>query len=331
MEAKVKVNDAKYITLQLGRKGGIVVDKDLNSKSSNTVANSAITRAINDVKERISKVESTPENGYLVRQYVTGEFALGFSRYGSLNNVLLFQSSWYEEREVYIETIDLCDMVPGGKYIYSGHIMLCDFDEDIYNSTGSQSYGAALDSFGTITLWRVTQSPADAVSTPSVDYPSLDYIRGEFVAYDGTKYYVYMDVSGDMKANTSETASYIWEVRHEYEYHEEILAELIAPIYYTIEIPKAILGETKTTIPCSPDDVQWLYQNIAGGSRIDLRVESSDIAFNALAVTSIGVSKETNTDEVNMVVWFDKYEFHIRLHNFGDNATIQIIVTSITA
>lgn len=329
MEAKVKVNNAKYVTLRLGRKGGIVVDKELNSESENPVTNSAVTQAITDAEERISKVESKPENGYLLRQHVTGEFALGFSRYGSLNNVLLFQPPWYEEREAYIETIDLCDMVPGGKYIYSGHIMLCDFQEDVYNSTGSQSYGAALDNFGTITLWRVTQNPADAASTPSEVYPSLDYIRGEFVAYDGTKYYVYMDVSEDMKTNTSETASYIWEVRHEYEYHEELLAELIAPISYYIEIPKAILGETKTTISCSPDDVQWLYQNIAGGSRIYLTVESSDIMFNASAVTSIGVSKETNTAEVNMVVWFDKYEFHIRLHNLGDSATIQIIVTAV--
>lgn len=329
MEAKVKVNNAKHVTLRLGRKGGIVVDKGLNSESENPVTNSAVTQAITDAEERISKVESKPENGYLLRQHVTGEFALGFSRYGSLNNVLLFQSPWYEEREAYIETIDLCDMVPGGKYIYSGHIMLCDFQEDVYNSTGSQSYGAALDNFGTITLWRVTQTPADAASTPSGDYPSLDYIRGEFIAFDGNKYHIYMDVSGDMKTNTSETASYYWEVKHDFEYLEELVSEMKDVVYCHISFPKTILGETKTTISFDPEEVMNVYWGIRRGAQVYLTVESQDIEFTTIPTTSAGTNAEYDSPEVTMSAWFDKYAFHIRLIKPDDEASVTILVSQI--
>ena len=50
MEAKVTVNKVKHITLQVGRKGGIVVDKELHEDSSNAVSNGAVTEVLNELR-----------------------------------------------------------------------------------------------------------------------------------------------------------------------------------------------------------------------------------------------------------------------------------------
>lgn len=62
MEAKVTINKVKHITLQIGRKGGIVVDQDLHIGSTNAVSTGAVVEALNqldaEVTENLSKLDT---------------------------------------------------------------------------------------------------------------------------------------------------------------------------------------------------------------------------------------------------------------------------------
>ena len=51
---------ANHITLSVGRKGGIVVDKELHDSSKNPIANKVVSQAINEINTHISRLENLP-------------------------------------------------------------------------------------------------------------------------------------------------------------------------------------------------------------------------------------------------------------------------------